>query len=235
MLLAAVVTLAAAPAFAAPAAGRWQGLIEIPELPLHATVDLDQDKSGAWIGSIIVPELAIKNVALTDVVARDSTLTFAIKGALAAPGEAPAAFDAKLEGDTMTGTFTQAGNHAPFALHRAGAAQVDLPPANTAVAKEMEGTWVGDYELMGYSRHVTLTFANRAGEPASVEFTIVGKKVNKLPVDVVRRDGDIVRIESHEFGINWEGQLRDDKLDGTYEQGPIELPLVLHRDQGDAQ
>lgn len=230
----ALVALSAAANAAPSATGRWQGVVQIPGLPLHATIDLGQDRTGAWTGSIIVPELAMKNVALTDITARDDALTFAIKGALAGPNEPPAKFDGRIEGnDAMSGTFTQAGNQAPFTLRRTGTAQVDSPPHSTAVAKEMEGKWVGDYELMGYTRHVTLTFANHAADPATVEWIIVGKKTNNLPVDLVRRDGDFVRIESHEFGINFEGRLRDGKLDGTYEQGPIELPLVLKRAQGE--
>jgi hypothetical protein len=231
----ALVVLSAADANAAPsAAGRWQGVVQIPGLPLHATIDLDQDKSGAWTGSIVVPELAMKNVALTDITPRDGALTFAIKGALAGPQEPPATLDGRLEGtDVMSGTFTQAGNHAPFALRRTGAAQVDLPPRSTPVAKEMEGKWVGEYELMGYPRHVTVTFANHGADPATVEWVIVGKKVNNLPVDLVQRDGDFVRSESHEIGINFEGRLRGGELDGTYEQGPVELPLVLKRAQGE--
>jgi hypothetical protein len=231
----ALVVLSAADANEAPSvAGHWQGVVQIPGLPLHATIDLDQDKAGAWIGSIVVPELAIKNVALIDIAPHDSTLTFAIKGALAGPQEPPAMFEARCDSDdVISGTFTQAGNHAPFALRRTGAAQVDLSPRSTPVAKEMEGKWVGEYELMGYPRHVTVTFTNHGADPATVEWVIVGKKVNNLPVDFVQRDGDFVRIESHEFGINFEGRLHGGELDGTYEQGPMEAPLVLKRAQGE--
>lgn len=230
-----LVALCASGANAAPsAAGRWQGLVQIPGLTLHATIDLDQDKSGAWIGSIVVPELAMKNIALTDIAAHDDTLTFAVKGALAGQGEPPAAFAARFDGsDAMSGTFTQAGNHAPFTLRRTGAGQVDLPQRSTPVAKEMEGKWVGDHELMGYTRHVTVTFANHGTDPATAEFVVVGKKVNNLPVDLVQRDGDFVRIESHQYGINFEGRLHGDELEGTYEQGPMEAPLVLKRAPGE--
>jgi hypothetical protein len=233
----ALLVLAASDANAAPsAAGRWQGIVQVPGLPLHATVDLDQDKSGAWVGSIIVPELSIKNVTLTDITPHDGALTFAIKDALAGPDEPAATFDARLEGaDGMSGTFSQAGNHAPFALRRTGAAQVDLPPRSTAVAKEMEGRWAGDHELMGYTRHVTVTFANHGADPATAEFVVVGKRVNNLTVDLVQRDGNFVRIESHAFGISFEGRLHDDMLEGTYQQGPLEGPLVLKRSPGEKQ
>ncbi|HEY8009491.1 MAG TPA: hypothetical protein VIE67_00655 [Rudaea sp.] len=223
---------------AADIAGRWQGSAQIPGLPLQLTVDLDRDASGNWVGSIIIPELAMKGQPLMDIAAHDAAVAFAIKGALVEAKAEPAKFEAQLDSDaTMHGRFTQAGNSAPFTLKRIGPAQVDLPPRSTAVAKELEGQWVGEYELMGYPRHVTVTFTNHEGAPASVEFVIVGKKHNDLPVDFVNQSEGIVRIESHEIGINFEGRLRpgSSELAGTYEQGPIELPLVLHRPNGSGQ
>jgi hypothetical protein len=224
------------PCFAADAAaGRWQGSVQIPDFPATAVVDLDHDASGGWIGSIIIPELKIKGAPLSDISVRDADVGFAIKGVLADPQAGPASFHAHLDATgAMVGEFTQAGNSTTLSLKRVGAAQVDLPVHSTAVAAAFTGKWVGDYELMGYPRHVTLTLANHEGAAASAEFIIVGKKVNNLPVDLITQDGAFLRIESHEIGINFEGRLGNDsaEISGTYEQGPFELPLVLHRETG---
>jgi hypothetical protein len=228
----AAAVLSAAGVRAADLAGRWDGVARIPGLPLNITVDLDHATSGNWIGSIIIPQLSLKGQPLANISVDGTEVSFAIKGALAEANAEPAKFEGRLAADsTLAGTFTQAGNRAPFFLARSGAAQVDLPPRSTAVAKDFEGTWVGDYELMGYPRHVTVTFTNHADAPASVGFLIVGKKNNDLPVDFVTQSGDFVRIESHATGINFEGRLLRDRgeLAGTCEQGPIEIALVLHR------
>jgi hypothetical protein len=228
--------VASFPCFAADAAaGRWEGSVQIPDFPLTVVVDLGLDASGAWIGSIIIPELKIKGAQLSGITVRDAEVAFAIQGALADPQAGPAKFHAHLDATgSMAGDFTQAGNSTTFSLKRAGAAHVDLPVRSTAVAAEFTGKWVGDYELMGYSRHVTLTLTNHEAAAASAEFIIVGKKVNNLPVDLITQDGAFLRIESHEIGINFEGRLRKDseEISGTYEQGPFELPLVLHRETG---
>ena len=222
--------------FAADAgAGRWEGSVQIPDLPLHVVVDLDHDPAGAWIGSIVVPELNISGAQLVDIDLRDANASFAIKGVLADPKTGPAKFQGHLEASgSMAGTFTQAGNSAAFSLKRTGPAQVDLPVRSTAVAGELEGKWVGEYELMGYPRHVTLTLTNHEHAAASAEFIIVGKKVNNLPVDLITQDGSFLRIESHEIGINFEGRFRKEggEIAGTCEQGPFEVPLVLHRETG---
>lgn len=219
-------------------AGRWEGRVQVPDFPLNIVVDLDRDASGTWIGSIIIPELNIKGAQLTDIDAHDADVAFAIKGVLVDPQAGPAKFHAHLDAaSAMAGDFTQAGNSTRFSLKRAGAAQVDLPVRSTAVAAEFTGKWVGEYELMGYARHVTLTLTNQEGAAASAEFIIVGKKVNNLPVDLITQDGAFLRIESHEIGINFEGSLRKDtgEISGAYEQGPFELPLVLHREQGNSR
>lgn len=215
-------------------AGRWQGAVEIPGYAFHATVDLDRDKSGGWIGSIVVPELGVKNVQLTAITQDGDAVSFAIKGALAAAPDQPARFEGRLSASSLAGTFTQAGNTAPFQFSRTGDAQVDLPPASTPVAKDLVGEWRGDYELLGYARHVTVRFANHAGAPASAEFVIVGKKVNNLPVDLLTQDGDFLHLESHEIGINLDGRFRRDsgEIDAVYQQGPFEVPFVLRRSSG---
>lgn len=222
----------AASAAAADLPGRWQGLIHIPGVDVHVTLDLDRAAGGAWIGSITAPELFLQGVPLTAIAQHGEAVSFAIKGALANAPEQPATFDGRIDAAArLSGTFSQAGNAAAFELQRTGTASVELPPVSTPVAHELEGTWSGDYELMGYARHVTVRFANRAGQPASVEFVIVGKKTNNLPVDYVAQDGDFVRIESHDIGINLDAHWRRDagEIDATYQQGPFEVPFVLRR------
>ena len=216
-------------------AGRWEGTMQVPDFPLHVVVDLDHDASGAWIGSIIIPELKIKGSPLTDIGLRDSAVSFAIKDVLADPQAGPAKFQGQFDANrAIAGNLTQAGNSAKLTLMRTGSAQVDLPARSTAVAADLEGKWVGEYELMGYTRHVTLSLTNHANAAATGEWVIVGKKVNNLPVDLLTQDGAFLRVESHEIGINFEGSFRKDmnEISGTCEQGPFEVPLVLHKETG---
>ena len=107
---------------------------------------------------------------------------------------------------------------------------MDVPPRNTAVGKELEGEWKGDYEMMGYARHATMKFANRA-EGAALEFVIVGKKVNNVPVTLVTQEGDFLTIKSDEFGMTFEGRFVKEagEIKGTLSQGPLEAPLLLRR------
>ncbi len=202
--------------------GRWEGNAQIPDNELTVVVDLAQE-NGAWVGSIIIPGLGLKGVPLTDIKVQPPDVNFGVKGALGVQ------LKLRLEANNkLAGNFEQAGNRAPASLQKTGMPQVEYPLRNTPVAKELEGEWKGDYEMLGYSRHVSIKFANHP-DGATADFVIVGRKHNVLPVDLVTQEGDLVTVDSHEMGFNFEGRLRNGKLAGAVRQGAIETPLVLVR------
>ena len=214
------------------AAGRWEGVAQIPGNELRLVVDLSDEGGKSWTGSITIPGLSVKGAELVDLHVRGGDLDFSIKGALGNERSGRAELKAHLTSDGhLAGDFRQGGNSAPFVLTKTGAAQVDLPARSTAVAKELEGEWKGDYEMMGYTRHATMKFASHGTEGIPVEFTIVGKKVNNVPVSLVTQDSDFVTVKSEEFGITFEGRFSKEagEIKGTLSQGPLEAPLVLRK------
>jgi hypothetical protein len=213
--------------------GRWEGSIQIPDNEVRVVVDLTADKSGVWAGSIIIPGLNIKGLSLKDVAVKGSEVTFGVKAGLGNGLEA--AFKGHLNGNGgLTGEFTQGGNTAPFELKQIGPAQVEMPVRSTVVSNDVEGEWHGEYQLLGYARTVTLKLTNKSDHAAAAEFVVVGKRVNNLPVDLVTQEGNLVSVHSHETGITLEGRFRKEanEIRGSFSQGPIEVPLVLHRKAG---
>lgn len=211
-------------------AGRWEGKIQIPERELKFVVDLAQDSVGAWSGSIIIPGLNVKGATLADITLKGFDISFTIKGVLASPDSGPVKLVGHLTGDaTVVGNFLQGGNSGPFTLQKVGPAQVERAPRSTAVGKELEGEWKGEYELFGYKRQVTLKLTSHQNAGATAEFVVVGKRVNNLPVDLVTQEGTFLTVDSHETGLSYEGRLRKGELAGTIIQAGIEAPLVLHR------
>jgi hypothetical protein len=222
-LIAILIVAAALPCRAEDAiTGRWEGTARIPDDELTVVVDL-ANENGAWVGSIIIPGLGLKGVPLNDIKVQPLDVKFAVKGALGI------ALNLHLvSNNKLAGNFEQAGNRAPATLQKTGPPQVEYPPRNTPVAKELEGEWKGDYEMLGYTRHVSIKFANHP-DGATADFVIVGRKHNVLPVDLVTQEGDLVTVDSHEMGFTFEGRLRDGKLAGAIRQAPMETPLVLVR------
>ena len=213
-----------------PPTGRWEGSIRIPEREQKIIVDLAQDQNGAWSGSVTLPGLDVKGAALSDIISKDSEIAFAIKTALGAQGSGAPTIKARLADGKLTGDFAQGGNTAPVVLVKAGRAQVEPLPHSTGVAKEMEGEWKGDFELMGYPRHVTVKLANKA-PGATAQFLVVGKKTTDVPIDLVTLENDLLTLNSHQMGISYEGRWKkqNGEIQGMVSIGAIEQPLLLRR------
>jgi hypothetical protein len=217
--------------------GRWEGLVQIPGRSIRLVVDLQPASGGAWTGSIILPGLGVKGDALTGIAVNGGDVAFAASHALASPTQKPPSFDAHVESaDVMTGRMRQGGNEAPFRIVRTGPAQVEPPARSTPVSPALEGEWVGEFQLGGYPRKVTITIANRGVAGATAEFLIVGKQRNVLPVDLVVQDGTFVRIESPSTQISFEARLAESggELRGVVELGSTEVPVALRRAAGSA-
>ena len=209
-------------------AGRWEGIVQIPDRELKLVIDLAQRDGKAWIGSVIIPGLDVKGAQLADIAVQNSDVSFTIK----TPRGLQATLKGNLNSDgTLAGDFVEAGNTAPFVLKKIGPAQVEMPPQSTPISKELEGEWKGEYELYGYPRHVTVKLVNRGSEGAAAELVIVGKKTTNLPVELVTLEGDSLTIDSHGTGTSYEGRFNKDasEIKGIFIQAGIELPLVLRR------
>ena len=234
MRLALLLVLFSAPGLRAEeqAAGHWEGSAQIPGEELKLVVDLAPADGGKWSGSLGVPALCLRGAFLDGVTVSGNEINFAVKTALADQHLGQAKFKGRLSADgKISGDFTQAGNTAPFVLAKIGPPQVETPPRSTSIKPEWEGTWKGSYEALGYSRSVTLKLVNRGAEGATAEWEIIGKRENKLPVDLVVQNGSFVTVDSHETGLSFEGSLQNSEIKGTIVQGPFESAITLRREK----
>jgi hypothetical protein len=206
--------------------GKWSGKIQIPGRELVLVVDLAQGAN--WNGSATLPGLNVKGAPLTEINVQGADISFGIR-AMTGPSVEPPKIKAHLSDEKLVGDFLQGGNTARFILEKIGPPQVDESQRSTPVAKEFEGDWKGEYELLAYPRKVTLKLQNHASQPASADFVIVGHKVNNVPVDRITQQGNFITIESSAYGLTYEGRLENREIHGTLFQGPVEVALVLHR------
>ena len=222
--------LAALGADAGGIEGRWRGTADIPGRTLPVVVDLARDASGAWAGSLTISGIDVKGAPLHNLQVSGDEVRFDAGDALGPAPYGPATFAARLGSDgRLQGEMKQAGNAAPLALARAGDAQVEYAPKSGPVAATTEGRWVGEFELGGYPRKITIDIANRGKEAAQVDFVVVGKQTTKIPVDFVAEEDGVLRIASQVYRIVFEGRVGAGRIDGSIDVGPQEIPLRLRR------
>jgi len=208
-----------------PAASRWDGSFLVPGREMKLVVDLSQNDKGEWIGSAIFPTLDIAGAPLSDIAVKDSTLSFAVKGVLG---------DIKVRGNLtdgggFSGALEQGGNSAPLAMQKTGPPQVDLPRQSTNVARELEGEWEGDMTAIDHNVHVRLSLANRTDGKATAKFFLKGRREVNLNVAILTQDSDLLTLEVPDAFLTYEGRFRGGEISGTWQQGPYEFALVLHR------
>src|SRR5208337_3967936 len=104
--------------------GHWEGAIQLPGMALQIRVDF-KSAGGAWQASIDIPQQGAQGLPLQAVRFAAPQVHFELP---AGPGLA--VFDGKLEGDKVSGKFSQAGQTYPFFLERKSASA----PAPTATA-----------------------------------------------------------------------------------------------------
>lgn len=209
--------------------GRWEGAVEIPGRQMTLVIDLTADASGHWTGSAIVPGFHVKGAPLSPLAVKDGAVEFTIAGVLGDP-----AVKARVAGDTLAGEFTASGNSAHFTLHRAGVAQVELPPTSTTVERALEGQWTAPITYMGNPFQVKLTLANKDGT-ASANFFLVRTKENPFPVDLVRQEDAQITLEmaGGQLGLDAAFDRTASEIRGTLRIGSVDVPIALRK--GSAQ
>ncbi|HEX3525874.1 MAG TPA: alpha/beta fold hydrolase [Thermoanaerobaculia bacterium] len=97
---------------APPAAGHWEGAIQLPGHDLLVKIDL-ANADGAWKGTIDIPEQNAKALPLEKIAVEGDHVQLTISGVPGSP-----TFDGKLEDGKIAGTFTQGAASLPFHLGR---------------------------------------------------------------------------------------------------------------------
>jgi len=232
-LMFALGLAACAGAHATPdAAGRWEGVADIPGRPLRLVVDLDRGAQGRWEGSVILPGRGVKGAPLEALAVGVCDVRFALTRAF--PGgdslQPKMALACQPDG-SLAGTFALGGQATPVSLHRSGTAQVDRPATSSVIGTALAGRWRGRYEIGGVPREVTLTLANRDGSGGG-QLVIVGKRTTTLVVDQVTQGREFVALRASAADFRIEGRFSPDTgvIDGGITQGPFEAPIVLRRE-----
>ena len=203
-------------------AGRWEGIIRIPERELGITLDLAKTVAGIWIGSISVPLSTSIDVPLGNISIDGTTVRFT------ATLPAAALFDGTLsETGTISGTVSSVDGRAPFELARKGAPRVVVPPPSTAMPREFSGAWEGTLERGGRVTKVAVTLSSAPDGAATGVLAALG---TEIPLTTVTIAGADVRFESRAVSGTYVGTLGPTgEIAGEWAERSVRVPLVLRR------
>ncbi len=208
-------------------AGRWEGIIHVPEQKTQVVLDLDQSADGHWIGSVTLPASGIQGAALMNLTVSGDQFSCTVKDTLGG-----AKFKGRVSADgTAGGTFEMGGNSAAVTLRKTGSAQVELPPHSTPIRHELEGDWEGDITVLDHPVHAKLSLANHDNGEATAKLVIKGHQENVVQVERVTQESDLLTLEVPSQHATYDGRINADgtEIDGVFEQQSVDFPIVFHR------
>lgn len=167
--------LSARPPAAQTLAGTWDGHVQLPSGRLELTATFETD-GGGYTGTVDIPSQGARGLALQGVSAEGAAVTFQISGVPGSP-----TFTGTVDGDAMTGAFTQARLETTFTLARRTARAPEPAPVEREPTAERERPRAGSARP-SVSRAVDSV---RAVVPRMME----ALDVPGVAVAVVTRDG----------------------------------------------
>jgi len=209
-LLIALLLLSASAATAQNVAGDWNGTLDAGGTKLHLVLHIAKSAGGALTATLDSVDQNALGIPVTSVALTGAKLSLdvaAIRGT----------FEGTLNGDTISGTWTQ-GISFPLAFTRSAAA---LP-------SDIDGAWTGTLGRGPVQLRLVFHVINTAtGLRASLDSLDQG--ANGIPVATVTRDGASIRFDVAVVGGAYAATIAKDEMTGTWTQNGVSQPLVLHR------
>lgn len=227
-VLVAALIISSAVAFSqtpAGPSGHWEGAIQVPGQELKIEIDL----SGAgekWEGTITIPAQGLKGLPLSAIAVKGDSVSFAIKGI---PGEPQFKGTLSKDAKALSGDFSQGGGTVPFALTRTGEAKIERPPKSTPITKDLEGSWEGALDVDGKILRLVLKLSNQPDGIATGMLISVDQGGAEVPIAAVVQTGAHLKLVVPAVAGNYDGDLKDAQLTGTWTQGPRTWPLMFKR------
>lgn len=212
-------------------AGHWVGGIELGNVTPGFSIDLDKKTADEWTGTISIPAQGMKDQALSNVMAKDGHVTFALPEIKGNP-----VFTGKLsaDGQTITGELTQAGRTFPFRLERAGKDAADRfgpTPDKGVPGAGFAGAWQGTLDAGAVTLRLVFRITKAAGDSFTVLLDSPDQSVTDMKTDNVTVKEKSLRCELKRISAVYEGTLNQNgsEITGEFQQSGMTFPLTLKR------
>ena len=130
------------------------------------------------------------------------------------------------EGGKITGELTQGGGSIPFSLTRTGEAQIQKPPRNAPMTKELEGAWEGSLTVKEQKLRLRFVLSNTPGGATGTAISLDQGNA-EFPIEKITQTDSRVVMEVPVIRGSWAGTLKEKELVGEWTQGGATFSLTL--------
>lgn len=104
--------------------------------------------------------------------------------------------------------------------------------AQTFYAQEITGSWQGELDIQGMKLPLILHVA-KDGENLKSTLDSPKQGAKDLPVSKTEFVNNELKFEATNLGVSYKGTLKDGKIEGTFSQGGMQLPLTFVKSTGE--
>ena len=99
-------------------------------------------------------------------------------------------------------------------------------------AQEITGPWQGELDIQGMKLPLIL-HVNKDGENLKSTLDSPKQGAKDLPVSKTEFVNNELKFEATNLGVSYKGTLKDGKIEGTFSQGGMQLPLTFVKSTGE--
>lgn len=208
-----VLALTALPALAQDElVGSWEGAIGDGARSVRTVLHLALDDAGELVGTVDSPEQNAFGLGLSELVFDDGAFSFRVP-------DTHGAWDGKLDGERLVGTWKQRGAELELALER-----IEVDP--------LVGTWAGTGDFGAVQLTIVFHIGTHADGSFGANMVSPDQSSTHVPVASVDVDADGgLQIDVSSIGARYEGLLNSERprIEGHLIQGGSKFVLDLDK------
>lgn len=206
--------------------GAWEGTAKVGPVKLRLDLRIAESAAGDFRAELDSVDQGARNLPVTSVTYHKPKVEFELEQIAAVfSGEVNARGEIK-------GTWSQMGQDIPLTFHQSlpkdgGAA--GEKNFGAGAASQVEGHWKGALNFRGMNLPILFHIALMPDGSYTASMDSPDQGLNDIPASAVKYNAPQIHMEWQGFDGIFEGKLADGRLNGTWRQAGVALPLQLRR------
>ena len=212
--------------------GQWRGALDMKGVVLRLIFKIAEPTKGQFHVAIDSLDQGGKNIPATSAEYASPALNVRFAG-IGASFEGEVASNHK----EITGNWTQLGESTPLTLKRVEAADEAIIETTKSYVwandGELQGHWKGTLKIKDVKLRLAFDIAKMGNQMLDCTLTSIDQTDAKIPATITSWSAPHARLEWKALSAMFNGEIKNGKLVGTWQQGPISSPLTLERTAGE--
>jgi hypothetical protein len=199
--------------------GSWVGSIRpVPtaEMELTIVLDFEETEGGEYRAALSSPDQGAMGIPVDSFTVDGDEVNLRI-------AQMRLEINGTVNGEQFTGTFTQAGRELPLNLQKGEYQREGLAMPALTYAR-LQGPWHG--EVGGVNVMIRI---EQTGDSYHAYLDSPDQGASGIPVSTLELDGNNLLFTVTTAGVEFQGEVGDEAIVGTWSQGGQSLPLTLMR------